>query len=110
MYYPDDIDKECVVLCDALNSIPGVTTRESCCGHGRKPYRVWFQAENLHSLSLVALIATCEGWSVCAMPHSVIRPIVLILEGPKGLNAYRESEKIADGLLRSEEIFHGLLR
>lgn len=31
----DDIDKEIVSLCKALNSIDGIETVESCCEHGR---------------------------------------------------------------------------
>ena len=34
-------DAACDYLCAALNRLPGVTTYESCCGHGKKLYRIW---------------------------------------------------------------------
>lgn len=39
--YPDDMDKECIPLCDLFNSI-GLTTQFSCCGHGHDPFQIIF--------------------------------------------------------------------
>lgn len=39
--YPDDMDKECIPLCDLFNSI-GLTTKFSCCGHGESPFQIIF--------------------------------------------------------------------
>ena len=39
--YPDDMDKECIPLCDLFNSI-GLTTQFSCCGHGESPFKIIF--------------------------------------------------------------------
>ena len=36
--YPSDVDKELIPLLDVLNSIPGVRTRYSCCGHGNDEF------------------------------------------------------------------------
>jgi hypothetical protein len=44
------MDKECVPLCDAINRIDGIDTFESCCGHGNKPFRIWFTVSDLTSL------------------------------------------------------------
>lgn len=41
--YPENMDAECVSLCDALNTLPGVTTLESCSGHGKSPFMIWFK-------------------------------------------------------------------
>lgn len=49
----DDMDKECVELCNLLNRIPGVETSESCCGHLKGRYQVWFYCYNLVSLSML---------------------------------------------------------
>jgi hypothetical protein len=43
MNLPNDLDKACVSLVVAMNMLPGVKTFESCCGHGRKSYRIWFE-------------------------------------------------------------------
>jgi hypothetical protein len=47
---PDDIDPECIPICQLLNSIPGIETFESCSGHGERPLRVWFSADGFKSL------------------------------------------------------------
>lgn len=39
--YPDDMDKECIPLCDLFNSI-GLTTQFSCCGHGHDAFQIIF--------------------------------------------------------------------
>ncbi len=39
--YPDDMDKECIPLCDLFNSI-GLMTQFSCCGHGHDPFQIIF--------------------------------------------------------------------
>ena len=36
---PEDMDEECIALCVAMNKLPGISTIESCCGHGKYPYR-----------------------------------------------------------------------
>lgn len=40
--YPDDMDKECIPLCDLFNSI-GLATQFSCCGHGEAPFKIIFE-------------------------------------------------------------------
>ena len=43
---PAGVDAECVALCNALNRLPGVRTTESCCGHGKSEYHVFFRCES----------------------------------------------------------------
>ena len=35
IYYPDDMDRDMIFICDALNSLDGVRTFFCCSGHGR---------------------------------------------------------------------------
>ena len=37
------IDPECASLCRAINGIAGLTTIESCCGHGKSEFHIWFK-------------------------------------------------------------------
>ena len=48
--FPLGMDEECVELCAAMCRMPGIETHESCCGHDKNPYRVWFTADGLESL------------------------------------------------------------
>lgn len=41
-----DIDPEVVRLCDAINRVPGLSTTESCCGHGVSSFEVYFQCDD----------------------------------------------------------------
>ena len=51
MKLPNDIDKECIELCNALNSLPSVRTFESCCGHLKDIYSIWFFCTNIDTIS-----------------------------------------------------------
>lgn len=47
----NDIDTEIINLCKALNSIDGIETVESCCGHGRDVCRIWFIVRDIITLN-----------------------------------------------------------
>ena len=40
--YDGYMDKECIALCDKLNSLTDVETTESCCGHCKEQYMIFF--------------------------------------------------------------------
>lgn len=94
------VDKECMALCAALNQLDGITTVESCCGHGSKPYRIWFFAEEVNSL-LPVLYWTdwCHcgyrDWEVKARTDCSMDHVSFMVEGPKGRRAYKEAFGIA---------------
>lgn len=52
--FPLDMDVDCIALCDSLNKLPGVETYESCCGHLKNPYRIFFRCRNFVSLAILA--------------------------------------------------------
>jgi hypothetical protein len=54
---PAGLDPECRLLCVALNRLPGITTWSRCCGHGRAPYRIWFDVTHLAALEPVISVA-----------------------------------------------------
>ena len=68
----DQMDKECIALCEELNRLPGINTDESCCGHLKEPYRIFFTCRNLRSLAIIAravdrrYCATPMGWRIIA--------------------------------------------
>ena len=45
-HIPNDMDKECIDLCKKLNSLSNIKTTESCCGHLKDPYRIFFMCDN----------------------------------------------------------------
>ena len=58
----DTMDAECVDLCDALNSMKGVTTNESCCGHNYQPYTIWFTCDSLEPLTFIQSCIDRRYW------------------------------------------------
>ena len=95
---PDDIDAEVVTLCEAMNRLPGIDTTESCCGHGREPFRIFFVAASLEALPpVVEAVDSCHsgvrGWDVIATTHCAMSPVQFLLEGPKG--DYRGADRLA---------------
>lgn len=49
--YDGNMDKECIKLCDILNSIPSIDTFESCCGHLKDRYSIWFLCNDIITVS-----------------------------------------------------------
>jgi hypothetical protein len=92
------MDKECVDLCNALNQLPGIYTIESCCGHGERPYHIWFKTRDLRSLPhLLYWFDGCHcslyGWKTVVRTDCAMSPVTFMIEGP--INAYEESILIA---------------
>ena len=105
---PDDMDEECIELCEAMNTLPGIWTIESCCGHGERNYRIWFRADDMKSLPRVLYYFNgCHtghyDWKVtietdCAMSYPTLCAV-----GPIGKRAYSESKHIAELIVRAAQ-------
>jgi len=94
------LDKDCVSLVAVMNKIPGIQTIESCCGHGKGPYHIWFCAASLENLpTLLYWFDGCHcgyySWRVFVTTDCAMSPVHFCLEGPIGEQAYYESAKIA---------------
>lgn len=48
---PPDMDEQCIELYYLLNSLPDTITFESCCGHEREVYMMFFRCFNIGVLS-----------------------------------------------------------
>lgn len=42
---PDGLDSACLSLFEAMSQLPGIETTESCCGHGKEPFLMWFRMD-----------------------------------------------------------------
>jgi len=100
--YTDKMDPECVALCDAMNRFEGIRTNESCCGHGKDNFRIWFSAESLDVLPpLLYYFASCHsgvyGWSVRVKTDCGMSPAHFCAESEEmGNGTYLDAEKIAE--------------
>lgn len=60
--YDEYMDVECIPLCNALNSLPGIETLESCCGHTKKPFAIWFRCNSELSLRFLGRCIDRRYW------------------------------------------------
>ena len=94
------LDPECVELVEAMNLIPGIHTVESCCGHGKAPFRIWFEADELKNLpDLLYWFDGCHcgfyGWKTYVKTDCAFSPVMFKVEGPAGQQGYDEAKAIA---------------
>lgn len=57
--YPNDMDKGCIKICDIFNSC-GLTTKYSCCGHGKTDFRVIFD-DNVTTTQMKEFLSLFEN-------------------------------------------------
>lgn len=98
------IDEECLNLCHALNALPGIKTIESCSGHGRAGFAIYFVADNLDAVVPVAYFADgCHsgyyGWKVIAHTDCSMDRLKFTFAGPIGFFTWAEADKIAGKIL-----------
>lgn len=84
--YTGRMDRECVALCNALNALKGITTFESCCGHGDQPFLVWFFATEVQ-LSAPILRALDHQWRITLSHVDCPYRVAFLLEGPSNPKA-----------------------
>ena len=49
-----EFDKECVNLCQTLNTMDGLNTTESCCGHLKERFMIFFKCDNFSTLAKIS--------------------------------------------------------
>lgn len=49
--YPSDMDEQCIELYYLLNSLPSTETFDSCCGHEKEIYMMFFKCKDIGVLS-----------------------------------------------------------
>lgn len=103
------MDPEVVELVEAMNLLPGITTTESCCGHGEHPFRIWFTLADLQALPpLLYYLAACHsgiyGWRCEVTTDCGMGPASFyVTSTEKGEEAYQEAGVIADLLRKHVE-------
>ena len=113
--YDNNMDIECRPLCDVLNSIPGITTISSCCGHGKDPFTIFFHAREVLDLYWIARQLShnygnfCRlGWRLEPMVEDISHEgrcrnngdVAFLLHSGdvKGPQAYAQADQLADNL------------
>jgi hypothetical protein len=116
--YDGGEDKECIPLCNALNSIPGIYTRESCCGHNMNKFYVTFYVSPMKYVNNIQILLKnidnhywvnmktrgFKNWN-CSVISTEFPglPIWFMLDSGTlfGSEAYKQANKIARGIIKS---------
>lgn len=107
------MDKEAVDLCNAINSLPGLKTSQSCCGHNKEPFRIYFDILPYQSNEGLFFLTRCvdkrywkygNKWSIslCVGDRfDKILPIAFVLSSEcKGEEAYDQSIDLVKNMQR----------
>lgn len=102
-FNPDDerLDLECKELCIALNRLPGIYTYESCCGHGKHPFWVWFRVDEISQglLLLTRLLCASDStfnFDVKLTFNLTFSKLAFLLESKEiGKPAFKQARKLA---------------
>lgn len=57
------VDIPCIALCDAINSMDGLKTSWSCCGHGDREFMIFIKSDHTDKFApLLYLLNRIKGW------------------------------------------------
>ncbi len=104
-YPPKDMDKECISLCTKLNSLGDVQTYESCCGHLKGRYMVFFKC---HSFERLGKLYRCvdrnysDGkWEILVDGTDVHPTYCFCLRSKEAFASYKEMEESVKRLMNN---------
>ena len=93
----EDMDPACVPICEAMNMLLGITTYESCQGHGKHGMWIFFAALTVEALRPILTILPEHSWTVQALWHNGSDTIGFWLKGPSEISL-ENAVKIAAAL------------
>lgn len=103
MEYDGNMDKECVALCDTLNSLPKTKTFESCCGHLVNKFSIWFFCISIDTLSRLARSTSCNysdgKWEIIADSTDTSPRGVFWLRSTEVFKSTKEMEESVNNLI-----------
>jgi len=105
--YNEDMDSECIDLCNAMNALPNISTMESCCGHNESEFKIFFKCDNMDQKGLYFLSRSIDSryfsyGNDCVIETSITdmnRSVVFILR-IKSTNLSRNL-MISDAIIKS---------
>lgn len=100
---PEDMDKECISLCTKMNTLGDVQTYESCCGHLKECYMIFFKC---HSFERLAKMHRCVNrncsdgkWELLVDGNHVHPTHSFCLRSMEPFSSYEEMEESVQRLM-----------
>lgn len=101
--YIGDMDEECVTLCDKLNSLSHVITTESCCGHCKEPYMIFFMCDDFVRLGRLYRCVNrnySDGkWRIECCCSDTVPAYGFVLTSKRPFSSVRAMKKSVDRLI-----------
>ncbi len=102
------MDKEAIAA-DALNSLKGVTTDSSCCGHGERPYDIFFDCRSEASLFFLGRCTDTRYWkyghkwkiivNIADVSSNGHLPVhYMLISEDVGEDAYKQAESLVENI------------
>ena len=102
---PNDIDKECINLCVKLNELSNVQTTESCCGHLKEPYMVFFECDDFIRLGKLFRCVNRNysdgNWRIECCCSDVLHAYGFLLRSKEPFKSYKEMKESVDHLIEN---------
>ena len=102
---PNSMDKECIELCKRLNALDGVETYESCCGHLKEQYMIFFYCNNFVTLAKLFRSVNrnySDGrWELLVDGSDYHPTYCFWLRSIKPFKSYKAMEKSVKGLIEN---------
>lgn len=99
----EDMDKECVELCEKLNSLDGIETRSSCCGHLKERYMLFFFCNDFVRLGKLFRCVNrnySDGkWEILVDGSDIYPSYLFWLRSKKQFRSYKAMEKSIKSLI-----------
>lgn len=104
------MDNKCIDICNAMNSLNGIETTESCCGHGNTEYVIFFKVTDAKGLFFLTRCVDRRYWkyggnwrielSIGDSFENNYLPIVYLLTsvGVKGEQAYDQIKDLIENM------------
>jgi len=105
------MDNEVIKLCEVINSMPGLETIESCCGHGKNVFKIFFKINPDPTNEGLFFLTRCidnrywkygDNWNIILTISDAFKnnlPILGILESTTmGKESYDEAEDLIENI------------
>lgn len=106
----EEMDKECIELCQKLNTLDGVKTWESCCGHLKNRYMIFFFCNNFITLAKLARSVSrnySDGrWEIMVDDSDHYPSYLFWLRSIKPFKSYKTMEKSIKHLIDNIDWWH----
>lgn len=107
---PPDMDKEAIEICQELNRLEGVETTESCCGHCKRQFMIFFRCTSFRELGILYRCVNrnySDGkWEILVDGTDLDPCYHFWLRSKEPFKDYEEMNESLEGLIKNIHYWH----